>query len=202
MATAPTTADGGALAIRPARANIFAKPDAREAESSQEGHSSAGVFDDASACRSADELAHRFVPGSDARAGLASVAARRRCAPLIALAAATSCVLIAIATHQRSHRAPSTPPPPSLRPSQQPRVSDASEGRRSPRRTHEHRGAKTHHRTHRPARSTGTTRRTPTRLQHTPAPQLLQPRVGPGVSPPPPRAVPAPVPRAAPPEFM
>jgi hypothetical protein len=205
MATTPTTADGGALAIRPARVNIFAKPAARQTETSPEANSSGRVFDDAAACRSADDLANRSIAGSDDRPGLGSVTAPRRRACLLGLAAATACLLAAISTHDGRHRAPSPPPLPSLRQSHEPRASRVSKRRPSAVRTRERRGPRPHHRTHRLASSTSTTHRTPPRVQQTPAPNALHsvtPRRGPGASAPPTRAVPAPVPRAAPPEFM
>jgi hypothetical protein len=205
MATTPTTADGGALAITPARVNIFAKPAARQSETSRDANSSGRVFDDAAACRSADDLADCSIAGSDDRPGLRSVTAPRRRACLLGLAAATACLLAAIATHDGRHRAPSPPPLPSLRQSQEPRALHVSNRRPAPRRIRERRGPRPHHPTRRPTPSTSTTQRTPTRVRQTPAPNALHsvtPRGGPGASAPRTRAVPAPVPRAAPPEFM
>ena len=73
MATTPTITDAGALAVTPARVNIFAKPSAPQDQTDPAARQPRGVFDDAAACHSTDEGTDRRAAPS-APAAVASVA--------------------------------------------------------------------------------------------------------------------------------
>ena len=59
MATTPTITDAGALAVKPARVNIFAKPSAPQDQTDPAARQPRGIFDDAAACHSTDEVTDR-----------------------------------------------------------------------------------------------------------------------------------------------
>ena len=60
MATTPTITDGGALAVKPARVNIFAKPSAPHDQTDPAVREPRGIFDDTAACRRTDEVTDRL----------------------------------------------------------------------------------------------------------------------------------------------
>ena len=59
MATTPTITDAGALAVTPARVNIFAKPSAPQDQTDPAARQPRSVFDDAAACHSTDDVTDR-----------------------------------------------------------------------------------------------------------------------------------------------
>lgn len=198
MATTHTTADGGAFAIRPARLNIFARPDADHGDTSPDTCRARGVFDDAAACRRVDELAGGFVAASDDRGG---ASAPRRLAYLLALAAATAAVIIVMLPHPRSHSAVTAPAAPSLRDWQPPRAGLATQRRSARPRVGHHRRARTHHASARRERTTSSRLRSRRLLHRAPAPRATSPVWRRSV-PAPARPVPTRVAPDAPPEFM
>lgn len=198
MATTPTAAGGGALAIRPARLNIFARPDAGHGDTSPSSRSPRGLFDDSATCRSVDELAGGFVGPSDDRGG---ASAPRRLACLLALAAATATVVFTMLPHPRSHSAVPAPVAPSLRDWQQPRVGLAPRRRPARPRVGHHRRPRTHHASPRGERVTSSRLRSRRLLHHAPAARATSPLERRSVRAPA-RPVPTRVAPDAPPEFL
>lgn len=201
MATTPITADGGTLAIRPARLNIFAKPNAGQGYTSPAARPPRGVFDEAAACRSANEVASGFVAASDdgaARRGGASGPQRLAC--LLALLAAIVAVIVAIPSHPRRDRAVTVPPPRSHRDGQQPRARPAARRRPTQPRVGHRRRARIRHVSSRAARATNSGLRSqrPHHASAAPATSPVLRRRVPAAG----RPVPSRVAPDAPPEFM
>ena len=105
MATTPTITDAGALAVTPARVNIFAKPSAPQDQTDPAARQPRGVFDDAAACHSTDEVTDRpAAPSARGGGRLGGAGALRRSAYLIAVAAAAAGLIVAIPLQPREPR--------------------------------------------------------------------------------------------------
>ena len=79
MATTPTITDAGALAVKPARVNIFAKPSAPQDQTDPAARQPRGIFDDAAACHSTDEVTdRRAAPSAHGGGRLGGAGALRR----------------------------------------------------------------------------------------------------------------------------
>jgi hypothetical protein len=202
MATSPTSADGGALTVRPPRVNIFAKADAAHDEGDPAARRPRGVFDTAAACASGDEVTERFAAPSRHRGGgLGGAALRRRAVYVAALAAAATSLTFEISTHTRGGRAANAPAAAERQP-QPSRVRREPDQRTSRPRVAERRKRRKRVRRHRRTHAPRPTRRGPAPVRPAPAaPRLMSPRPGPRV-PAPARPLPTRVAPDAPPEFM
>jgi hypothetical protein len=202
MATTPTVTDAGALAVRPVRVNIFAKPSAPQDQTDPAARQPRSVFDDAAACHSTDEGTDRPAASSAPGGGrVGGTWAFRRSGYLIALAAAAAGLIVAIPLQPGSHGAAQAPPPPALRQQRQPHASHEPNRQSSRPRIPEQRRQR---QAHRAARSTSATRRDrrPRPPAHAPsAPRLAPAGPGPHVAVPA-RPLPTRVAPDAPPEFM
>jgi hypothetical protein len=203
MATTPTITDAGALAVRPPRVNIFAKPNARQGQTDP-ARQPRGIFDDTAACHSTDAVNDRHAaPSAHRSGGLGRARAGRRLAYLVPVAAAVAS-LIVVWCSPRSH---STAPAPAASPvHQQPRphAPHGTERRPARQRVAKHRSQRTQHNAHRFARSTAAKRRGRRLTQPAPTPsvgRLASPRPSPHVAVPA-RPLPTRVAPDAPPEFM
>jgi hypothetical protein len=142
MATTPTVTDGGALAVQPARVNIFAKPEAHHDQGDSESQCPRGVFDQAAACQP--------TPSAGASTPGAQCVARRWLIRLIACLAACSAaaavVIIAIAAQQPGRSAAAHRATPAVRQPQTPQTSHETSPRAARRRSRHRRAARKPHR--------------------------------------------------------
>jgi hypothetical protein len=208
MATTPRIDDTGALAPRPARLNIFAKPEGDEGERSSSGARAAGMFDAAGACAGVAAPDAGSWCQRRSRRG-AKVPARwgALLVPLIAVAP----LVASLAAHSRDEGAVdrATPrlqraskPPASDRPKRRPPTERAATARRPARKR-----AKPH-RAPRPQRRSRSRPQTPPAPPVPIAPRATRRRSAPrgtapaGPVPAPAGSLPAPVPPDSPPEFM
>jgi hypothetical protein len=202
MATTPTITDAGALAVTPARVNIFAKPSARQDQTDPAARRPRGVFDDAAACHSTDKVTDRpTAPSAHGSGRLGGTWVLRRSTYLIALAAAAAGLIVAISLQPGSHGAAEAPAPPAVRQQREPHASHEPNRQSSRPRVAKQRRQRT---AHRAARSTSATRR-----GRRPRPPAPGPSVSHVASPPPGahpavpvRPLPTRVAPDAPPEFM
>jgi len=202
MATAPRIDNTGALALKPPRVNIFAKPDSGEGERAPSGTQPRGIFDAAAACEGlvAEPAAG---PSSQGVRRHGTSAPTRWAARLVALTA-VGALIAALATQPRPERAVDRSAPPAQRPDEV-RASDRPE-RRLPAAdaTTRHQPARKRAKPHRATRPRRTSRGGP-RAPHPPlvpiAPRVTPRRPAPR-SAAPAGPLPAPVAPDAPPEFM
>jgi hypothetical protein len=202
MATTPTITDAGALAVTPARVNIFAKPSAVEDQPAPAARQPRSVFDDAAACHSTAEGTDRPAAASAPGGGrLGGTWVLRRSAYLLALAATAAGLIVAISLQPGSHGAGEAPPPPAVRQQREPHAFHEPNRQSSRPRVPEQRRRR---QTHRAARSSGATRRD--RRPRPPGHAASAPRLAPAGAAPhvavPARPLPTRVAPDAPPEFM
>jgi hypothetical protein len=205
MAPTPTIADAGALVVTPARVNIFAKSSARQDQIDPAAARPRGVFDDAAACHSTDEVSDR--PTATSGHGgipLGGAGPVRRLAFHLGAAAAVTGLIVAISLHPRNHGAAQAPAAPAVH--QQRQRHAPHEANRQPRRPRvaKQRSQRKQRNAHRVARSTGATRRArrlPRRAPAASVPRLAPPHPGAHVAVPA-RPLPTRVAPGAPPEFM
>src|SRR4051812_21729810 len=155
MATTPVIAGGDALAVRPARVNLFAKPHAIDAPPNSAGREHRGVFDAAAACRANDETSDHLA----ARAGHAVRRLRgtltiRRIVSLVAVAVAAGGLIVAISAGPPSGTPRKAPTAPSLGQPKETMSPRPSARRIARRRASQRHSSRTHHRPHRVPRST------------------------------------------------
>lgn len=200
MATTPTAADVGPLAIGPASLNIFAKPAEAQRKTSPGARLPRGVFDEASGC-DVSERAVGLVAGSDdgsARHGRTTTSRRLAC--LLLLVAAAAAGILAFSSHKATQDAVTAPPAGSPRDWRHPRSSPAPRRRRARPRARAHGTTRIRHAPSRARRATSSGPRTekPARGPAAPAPSTVdrRPAVGPA------RPIPNRVAPDAPPEFM
>ena len=195
----PTVVDGDALAVRPPRVNIFAKPDAPPDHSDAGTQRPGGVFDQTAAC--APTACVALVRG--ARRPTLAPTLRR----LVYLAGAGVAAAAVAAALPALSRHTSSPPVPVAPVAQHPRQPDASPATRRhvPRRRPAERRRPRHHRkVARPPRAPRTSSSAPRPLRPARAaspPPAAQPNPG-RRQPGPARHLPAWVAPDAPPEFM
>jgi hypothetical protein len=195
----PTVVDGDALAVRPPRVNIFAKPDAPPDRSDRATQRPGGVFDETAACTPTGCVA--VVRGAGRRT---LAPALRRLACLAGASVAAVGLAAALAAWSRDESAPPVPAAPVAQHPRQPDASHATRRRVPRRRPAERRRPHRHHKVARPPQAPPTASGAPRPLRPAraaTAPPPAQPNPG-RRQPGPLRRLPARVAPDAPPEFM
>jgi hypothetical protein len=205
MATTPGTANTGALALKPPRVNIFAKPGAGEGGRVSRGPQPRSLFDAAAACSPCDGFIDRRC--ALASHGVDSLGAKPRIglvARLVTLTAIAG-VIAAVAAQPRGSGTVDRPVAPSVQQPHPARTSGGSERRAPAASVTLHRPTRKNARSHRAARRRRTSHggpRTPRLLPAATTPRVTPQRPAPSSSSARTRPLPARVAPSAPPEFL